>query len=1142
MLCFIGIPIFSNLMNNGTAAAKSIVVDSNGDGAYRSIQAAVNNASDGDTIYVWSGVYKESVSIDKRINLIGNGSKTTEIDGSCKGNAITVKNDRVNISGFFLKTYCKGEETSYGDFSGVHLLNCANVCIYNNIFSRTTWGIRIENSCSNRIYNNQFNQIFSTVLGQGTQVGIILVNSNSNYILNNTFNSKNQTGASIASTGIYILDSSHITLKNNIFISCGLSISSDELKYWNSHNIDTSNRVNDRPIYYLKNQSGIRNIQGAGQIIFVNCSNMIIENTNLSDVRWGIIIGFSKYIKVVNNVFNNNYQGIIILNSNFNIIDDNIFKKGAYGKSIYLKASSNNTIKNNFFYQSHYAINLIEDSSENVVENNTFHNSKMEIKDSSRNIIVNNSFNCEPNYISGIDLYWSDANYIFGNVFKKNYQGLNLYYSRNNDILYNNITDNEFGIRLGRYSANNKVFNNTFSNNTYGIYLDETINNNIKYNRFHSDREYGIFFEYSFDNKLYNNSLVGCGIGFHYECYFDWTLNSIDDSNTINFNPICILINKTSIFLTKTVGQIIIINCEDIIIRHQNVSWGSIGIQILNSDNVHIMNNNCDHNKICGIFIYGSNSIKVENNTCNSNENNGAGINSNSKHNIIKNNDFNSNGQYGLGIYGYSNSNLIQNNLINNNQENGIRICYSENNIFMNNTITNNKDTGIDIYKADSNIIKENKINYNTYGIQISGTENELSYNTLIKNRDCGIIISESGNNNYNLIHHNDFIYNSIGFSQAQDRDEINYWNSDTEGNFWSDWCTPDRDLDNIVDYPYFIYGSNNDRETRPQDNYPLTRNQTPIPNFPPHIGWLIKNFEIYEDTTFSNKINLNDWFIDINCDLLSFSAKYSNNFTVKIFENGSVSIRPKQNWNGIENISFFASDLIGEISVNVTFIVLGSNDPPELPEIIEPKNNQTYDVNTRINFTGSCYDVDEEYGDFLNYTWVSNISGVIGYDVIVSNILLPISKHNISLIVTDLENETKSVNITILIIENVTQNHKMSNLSDEILDSSNCSKEKLPKVTNPEKDFNLQGSFNNSFLNGVSSLNETIESDKITNDNEDIFDESDKKQRNIEDHSLMLIIGFIMFIYIIIFGFFIQSLKQRYNRKLETEKKELKK
>ena len=71
-----------------------------GNGDHTSIQDAIDAAGSGDTIRVWEGTYTENVVVDKRMDLVGNGSGETTIDGERISDVVRITADRVNISGF----------------------------------------------------------------------------------------------------------------------------------------------------------------------------------------------------------------------------------------------------------------------------------------------------------------------------------------------------------------------------------------------------------------------------------------------------------------------------------------------------------------------------------------------------------------------------------------------------------------------------------------------------------------------------------------------------------------------------------------------------------------------------------------------------------------------------------------------------------------------------------------------------------------------------------------------------------------------------------------------------------------------------------------------------------------------------------
>jgi len=88
-----------------TAKGDTLYVGGNGTGNYTSIQGAIDDASDGDTVFVYddSSPYYEHVVVDKSINLVGEDRDTTVIDGNGIANVISIIEDNVSISKFTIQ-------------------------------------------------------------------------------------------------------------------------------------------------------------------------------------------------------------------------------------------------------------------------------------------------------------------------------------------------------------------------------------------------------------------------------------------------------------------------------------------------------------------------------------------------------------------------------------------------------------------------------------------------------------------------------------------------------------------------------------------------------------------------------------------------------------------------------------------------------------------------------------------------------------------------------------------------------------------------------------------------------------------------------------------------------------------------------
>jgi len=205
-----------------------LYVGGSGQDNYTKIQYAIDNASEGDTVFVYSdsSPYYENVVVDKSILLIGEDSSITTIDGNYSGSTIYVNASYVFITGFHIIN---------GNLSGIKLWDTEGCSIINNIIEMNkTYGISLIESCNNYIQVNYINNNENGIklssksnlnIIEGNEIennnnGIFLEYSNENtLIVNEIIN--NDCGIKLYSRSRYNTIHSNIISKNNLGIFLG---------------------------------------------------------------------------------------------------------------------------------------------------------------------------------------------------------------------------------------------------------------------------------------------------------------------------------------------------------------------------------------------------------------------------------------------------------------------------------------------------------------------------------------------------------------------------------------------------------------------------------------------------------------------------------------------------------------------------------------------------------------------------------------------------------------------------------------------------------------------------------------------------------------------------------------------------------
>jgi len=167
---------------------------------YTTIQAAIDAALPGDTVFVRKGIYRENLFIGKALCLVGEDWQQTIIDGCGTGHVVYIKADNVKVTGFTIKN-----SSSEYPYSGIYLDESHGCHIYGNNITAMYYGIRIYNSSNNYIYQNYINR---EDVSSSSVTGIELAWSQNNTISNNNL---------LFGTGIKAVESRSNFFERNIF-------------------------------------------------------------------------------------------------------------------------------------------------------------------------------------------------------------------------------------------------------------------------------------------------------------------------------------------------------------------------------------------------------------------------------------------------------------------------------------------------------------------------------------------------------------------------------------------------------------------------------------------------------------------------------------------------------------------------------------------------------------------------------------------------------------------------------------------------------------------------------------------------------------------------------------------------------------
>ena len=497
---------------------------------YPTIQAAINNATEGDRIFVRNGTYPGSIAISKTLTLEGENRNATIIDGGTNepsGSIVLVTADNVKISGFTIQ-HCRAGGNA------IWLDGYVNMTFSHNIITGCNEGVRIFNSSGTVVSDNIVQNCYYNT-GVGFDYGF------DNTVYRNTI-IHNHCGISGG------IDCHGNTYSENTIINndIGFGTTSYDSKFFHNNFVDNGVKVIATGVNqfddgypsggnYWSDYSGTDLFSGLYQnescCDGIGDSSYVIDSNNNDGYPlihpYGSICNLDSgltYLTIQSAinapetlnehtifVRNGTYYENVVVNKSLSIIGQNrettIVDGNGTGTVVYIV--SDNTKITGFTIRSSGSSYNPDGSGDSGVFANC-------VKDCSisGNDVLNNG-------VYGVLLWHCSGSYVSCNLvsFASEQESIRLGYSYDCEVSNNTVTyANYVGIEVDN-SPNCRILDNAaYSNGLDGIYLLNSPNSIISDNDVHSNEYGGIGIQYSNSVNINGNTVYS-----HYGSNIDLT-------------------------------------------------------------------------------------------------------------------------------------------------------------------------------------------------------------------------------------------------------------------------------------------------------------------------------------------------------------------------------------------------------------------------------------------------------------------------------------------------------------------------------------------------------------------------------------------------------------------------------------------
>jgi len=379
------------------------------------------------------------------------------------------------------------------------------------------------------------------------------------------------------SEGFTLLHSGGNKITNNSMTDnqCNFCVGGDFDTYILSQfvqDMDTSNTVEGKPVYYWVNQRDKQIPNDAGYVAIIGSTNIIVRNLNLSKNGQGILIAYTNGSVIEKINASRNKQGILLVESINNAVHDSIM------------------ITNDCAIDARYSFNIT----------------------ASKNTVINNT--------DGIRLWYSSDNVVRHNTVASNGQhGIWSMYSNNNEFRNNTVSDNFEGFNLA-WSGTSIFRGNNVIGNVYNFGVDGNFLSDFILDIDTSNTVEGKLIHYLVNkHDLVINPSTSPNA--EYLAVVNCTSITVKDLNlTSNSQGILLAYTNNStiekVNASNNRNGICLFNCNENTIRENVITNStSIGIMLHSSTNNDIACNTVVASGICGIYLGSSSNNRIRNNT-----------------------------------------------------------------------------------------------------------------------------------------------------------------------------------------------------------------------------------------------------------------------------------------------------------------------------------------------------------------------------------------------------------------------------------------------------------------------------------------------------------------------------------------------